>query len=419
MNNGVEIILVSSTQGLAEVLNTYEGLRVGTGPIDVARRLVMSEQPPKVVFVEDTASGSIDELFTFAQVALSRQVKVLIGLQSMGLSRATDFHDAGLPFTDSRGADEIAAWIGAQLGVRKRAAGQQIMITVGGAKGGIGKTLVVSMLAEGLKRRGLRVLVVDGDISNSGIMPGFRIPSGSPSYLQIAENGSNAWTPTNVQRYVHHHKPSGIDFLLGSEETADMADLTLHQWQALVKAVRAMEGYDVILFDTGPEIKKRPYAVITAREGGHVVLPCPPGRKERQGTGNALHVFETGIPNQDLTDRCLLLFMEPERGQTVTVDMIAPAFARRFPRVRTIGRLPRDPALLSAADEPEHYVCPLDLKPHGPFATGVHLAVENLCRQVGLRPPLPMPKSTLVQRWLNRTPPLPVASGDTAYGGAV
>ena len=330
-------------------------------------------------------------------MAQSRQVPVLIGLQSVGLIHRADFAATGLPVSDDRDAPTLAAWIGVRLGLRKLAASGQITLAIAGAKGGIGKTLVVAMLAEALTRRGLSVLVVDGDLSNSGLIPTFRIPSGFPSYLYLKQDGPGAFTPANVRRHIFTHAASGIDFLLGSEETANPLDLTLGEWQSLMQAVRALDGYDVVLLDTGPEIKKRPYAIDAARSGGYVILPTPPGRKERAGVGNALRVFEQHIP--DLTDRCFLLYMEPERGVTVPVDRVAPLFARTWPRARALGTLPRAPRQVSMADEEgDRYLSPLDVAPHSTFTRAVHHMVQSLCDQTGLTPALPMPRSSLWQR---------------------
>jgi MinD-like ATPase involved in chromosome partitioning or flagellar assembly len=200
-----------------------------------------------------------------------------------------------------------------------------------------------------------------------------------------------------VRRHIYVHAASGIHFLLGSEETANPMDLTLGEWQAMMQAVRALDGYDVVLIDTGPEIKKRPYAIDAARSGGYVVLPTPPGRKERAGVGNALRVFEQHTP--DLTDRCLLLYMEPEKGVTVAIDKVAPLFAQTWPRAKAIGMLPRAPRQVSMADEEgDRYLSPLDVAPHSTFTRAVYHVVQALCDQTSLRPPLPMPKSSLWQR---------------------
>ena len=182
--------------------------------------------------------------------------------------------------------------------------------------------------------------------------------------------------------------------MLGSEETANPIDLTLGEWQALMQAVRQIEGYDVVLLDTGPEIKKRPYAIDAARSGGLVVLPTPPGRKERAGVGNALRVLKQHTP--DLTERCLLLYMQPEKGVTVSVDRVAPLFSQTWPKARTLGLLPRAPRQVSTADEEgDRYLSPLDVAPHSTFSRAVHHIVQSLCDQAGLRTPLPMPSANL------------------------
>ena len=405
----MELLIVSTTPGLAEALAGYQGLQVSSLPsLARARSIVASEQPPGAIYVEDTR-GTLPELWELVRVAQSRHIPVLLGLQSVGLAHRADFLDAGLPVTELRESGELAEWIGQALGARKLAAARQVTIAIAGAKGGIGKTLVVAMLAEGLKRRGLNVLVVDGDLSNSGLVPTFRIPSGFPSYLYLKSEGAGAFTPANVRRQIFAHAASGIHFLLGSEETASPLDFTLGEWQALMQAVRALDGYDVVLVDTGPEIKKRPYAIDVARSGGYVVLPTPPGRKERAGVGNALRVLEQHTP--DLTDRSFLLFMEPERGVTVAIERIAPLFARSWPRARTLGTLPRAPRQVSIADEEgDRYLSPLDVAPHSAFTRAVHQLVDALCHQTGLTPPLPMPRSSLWQRLRGERAALPIAA---------
>jgi hypothetical protein len=98
-------------------------------------------------------------------------------------------------------------------------------------------------------------------------------------------------------------------------------------------------------------------------------------------------------------ERCSLLFMEPERGVTVTVGMVAELFARRYPRVGSLGTLPREPRLASLADEHDGYISMLDLGPHSRFARATHQVVEALCAQAGLQPRLPMPQTAWWHRF--------------------
>lgn len=412
-----ELLLVTNTPGLVEALGGYNGLLPFPAPnLARVRSLVAGDQPPPVVYLEDTR-GTIADLWETIHVAQAHGVRVLIGLQNIGVVHAGDFTDAGLAITTARDADVLAAWIAQQLGVARRLAARQVTIAVAGAKGGIGKSLVVASLAEGMRRRGLRVLVVDGDLSNSGLVPEFRIPAGFGSFLTLRQEGRghSQFTPANVARLIWRHAPSGIDFLLGADEAALAADFTLPDWRALMQAVGSLSevlerDYDVVLIDTGPDMKKRPYALEAARNGGWVVLPAPPGRKERAGVGIALQQFAAHQP--DLTDRCLLILMEPERGVTIGLRQVAPLFNEHWPKARIIGTLPRDPHLVSLAnEEADRYVSPLDVGKFRPFSLAVHAIVDEMCRVIGLPLPQPKPTVSLFRRWFPGKPALQVEGG--------
>ncbi|MGB9751224.1 AAA family ATPase [Roseiflexus castenholzii] len=412
-----ELLLVTNTPGLVEALGGYNGILPFPAPnLARVRSLIASDQPPPVIYLEDTR-GTIADLWETIHVAQARGVRVLIGIQNIGVVHAGDFTDAGLAITTARDADALAAWIAQQLGVARRLAARQVTIAVAGAKGGIGKSLVVASLAEGMRRRGLRVLVVDGDLSNSGLVPEFRIPAGFGSFLTLRQEGRghSQFTPTNVARLIWRHAPSGIDFLLGADEAALAADFTLPDWRALMQAVGSLgevleRDYDVVLIDTGPDMKKRPYALEAARNGGWVVLPAPPGRKERAGVGIALQQFAAHQP--DLTDRCLLILMEPERGVTIGLRQVAPLFNEHWPKARIIGTLPRDPHLVSLAnEEADRYVSPLDVGKFRPFSLAVHAIVDEMCRVIGLPLPQPKPTVSLFRRWFPGKPALQVEGG--------
>jgi cellulose biosynthesis protein BcsQ len=399
-----ELLIVSATPGLADALAGYDGAQVLSVPtLARAVELIAGSHPPQAVYIEDLC-GTLGELWQVVRAAQAAGATPLASLRGVALPHRDDFTDAGLALGEGGDAQTTAAWIAGRLGLRRRAGGAQVMIAIAGAKGGIGKSLVVALLAEGMRRRGLRVMVVDGDLSNSGLVPTFRIPSGFPSYLHIlgdaaAAGAAGPWTPSNIRRYIYRHEPSGVDFLLGSEETNDARDLQRPEWNALMQAVNGLSEYDVVLLDTGPEIKKRPYAILCALGGGWVVLPTPPGRKERAGAGNMLRALQGAVHDRDLTDRCLLLFMDPEQGVQVTVDQVAPLFARHFPSVRSLGRLPRAPRQVSIADEEgDRYISPLDVAPHSRLSRGAHMLVDKLCAEVGVLPPRPMPRSSLWER---------------------
>ncbi len=399
MDKPRELVVITQVPGLSDALHGYEGVRVIHGPrLEFAARQIVSDVPPDAIYLEDSG-GTPQELWDITRAAQSRRIPVYLGLHGVGLAAKDDFFASGLPITESRTAAAIAAWLAEQLGVRARAAATGlVMLAVAGSKGGIGKSLVVQMLAEVLTWRGARVLVVDGDLSNSGIIPTFHIPPGFRSYLSLKDDGSGAWTAENVQRLITVHEPSGLHFLLGSQETVLGADFTTNEWQLFMQAVQQLDMYDVVLVDTGPEMLKRPYALIVAAGGGTVIFPTPPGAKERTGVGNALRLFAS----RHLLDRCVLLFMEPEKGMVVGIDEIVPVFAQEFPGLRSIGRLPRAPRQVSVALETHHYTSPLLVDSNSPFTRAAYTIVDTLAEITGLRLCSPDIRTSFLDRLFKR-----------------
>lgn len=400
----IEILIVSDKQGSDTALSAYEGARVATGPsINFAQRMVMSDQPPQAIVVDDS-KGTIEELWSLVRACQTKRVPIYVGLFAAGIARAHDFRDAGIALAPDEvlSGQQFAAWVAQQLGLRERASKQgQVVIAVAGAKGGIGKTLLVTLIAEGLARRGLRVGIVDADVSNSGVVPAFRIDSGFPSFLQAKGDGPGAWTPDNLRKYIYRHKRTAISFLLGSDETARInEDLTWQDWQQLMQAVRSLDEFDVIVVDTGPEMLRRPYALEVAANNGFVVFPVPPGRRERNGAYNALQFIAShSTPEVDLIQRCLLVFMQPEKGVTLDATSIQPKFAHLFPNASILGILPRASRQVSIADEEgDAYISPLDVSPWSPFSLAVYDLVEAICQRTALHPPLAKPKPNVFQR---------------------
>lgn len=401
--NTRDLLIASTVAGLSDELVALADVRVtSVASLDHMSAMLDSRQFYAVyIDYDDNTPGG---LWSSILHANRHGITVLMGLSPSIQRIQHDLHDAGIMICPVSDAPGIARWIAVQLGLRGGTRSGSPVIAVAGAKGGIGKTLTTSLLAEGLTRRGVRVLVIDGDLSNSGIVPMFRIPADAPSYLDHASDAiacgvAPAWDAVQLRRLIFSH-PSGIDFLIGADGTADARDLQRIEWLSLIQAVRGLDEYGVILIDTGPEIKKRPYAILTARDGGWVVVPAPPGRKERTGVAHLLHVMQRGVPAHDLSARCLLVLMEPERGAAITTEHIAPLFQQQFPATRVIGRLPRAVRQISTADEQaDRYLSPLDIDPGSMLVQATHQMVERLCIAIGLSPPLPMPRHRWWMRW--------------------
>lgn len=410
-----ELLIISTLHGLAEALGSYEDISpLWVQKLPRALSMITGTTPPDLVYVDDS-TGTADDLMKVVEAAQQRHIPIALGIRGPAMPRVVDFRDAGLAVSHDRDTSVLATWIAAQFAARQRASKTgQNLIVFGSAKGGVGKTTAMRLFAEGLHCRGLNVLIVEGDISNSGIATEFRIPSGAPTYLHIPQDGGG-WTPENLRRYIYHHQPSNIDFLLASDDNGGTPlDLSITDFGYFIGAVQAMSGYDVVILDTGPEIVRRPYAAAAAYwNQAHVIIPTPPDSKARSGAGNLLQQLERKFPNADLTSRALLLMMEPERGVGVTIPAVQQAFAQRFPNVRVLGTLPRDPRLLSIVGESEdHYVRVMDVGPYTRLVQTTQDLVDTLCSIVGLTPLLPKPRVSPWQRLFQRnklTLPTPTA----------
>jgi hypothetical protein len=403
----MELVMFTAMDGLAAQVEQFRDVAVlAPSRLDQVTRLIEGTRPPEALYLDDTRAAPLPELWRAATLARRVGVRVLVNFTGAARGALNDAQGAGLPAIAERDPIAVAAWLGEQLGLSCGAGlSRGAMVAVGAAKGGIGKTFATCVLAEGLRRRGLRVLVWDSDISNPGLVPAFRIPTSAPSYLHLIQRGPAHWGPGGIAPFIFqpdHTRASGdgwgaVDFLIGSHAVARAEnDVRLPDWQGFYQGVAALEGYDLVLVDTPPDYLRRPYATHVLQAGGTVVLPCPPGARERMGVGHLLDHLRDHAP--DSLERCALMFMEPERGVTATVGEVAALFARRYPQVAALGTLPRAPRLASLADEHDGYVSMLDLGPHSAFAAAVHRVGEQLCARLGLTPRLPMPRSSLWDR---------------------
>lgn len=402
----MELVIFSALEGLQQGLESYSDISIlAPSKIEQVQRLINSDQPPQALYLDDTRPGvPINDIWRLLTAAQQQGVAVYLNTQGSALTLKSDAEEAGVPVITARQSEEVVAWLVAGLGVSRRQNNARVpLIAIGAAKGGIGKTLVTTQLAEALRRRGLRVLVWDADVSNPGVVPVFRVPSSAPSYIHLIKRGAAHWNPTGIAPFVHQPEhtritPAGwgpIDVFIGSHMVAKAEnDMRLPEFQGLAAAVGQLDTYDIVLVDTSPDYLKRPYLVHILMTGGYAILPTPSGRRERLGVGNMLdHIFAHAAGRMEA---CFLLFMEPERGVTVTIRDIIPQFARRYPQTRALGTLPRSPRLASLADEHDGYRSMLDIAPASPFARAMHGMADSLCRQLGLTPPLPALK---VGRW--------------------
>jgi len=187
----MELIIFSAIEGLqAEVEQLRDVAVLAPSRIDQVQRLLTGARPPDAIYIDDSRGTPLAELWDITARAQQVGARVMLGLAGPARSALPDALAAGIPATGERNPAVLADWIGAQIGRRRGSGVQRLpVIAIGAAKGGIGKTFATCVLAEGLRRRGLDVLVWDSDISNPGLVPAFRIPASAPSYLHLVQRG--------------------------------------------------------------------------------------------------------------------------------------------------------------------------------------------------------------------------------------
>lgn len=119
------------------------------------------------------------------------------------------------------------------------------VIAVSGGKGGVGKTSVAVNLATALKRRGRRVVLLDGDLglANADVLLGL-----SPTYT-LADVLSGERTLEEVLL----ETPQGFQLLPAASGCAELAQLGPEEHLALVRAFSSLPlQLDNLIVDTAP-----------------------------------------------------------------------------------------------------------------------------------------------------------------------
>ncbi|MEI7771471.1 MAG: ParA family protein, partial [Chloroflexales bacterium] len=162
----MELVIFSALEGLQARAEALRDLAVlAPSRLDQVHRLLSGERPPDALYLDDSRGVPLPDLWRSAAIAQQAGARVLLNLYGPARAALNDAQSAGIAAVSLADADGVAAWIGAQLGLDTTGGPQRLpVVAVGAAKGGIGKTFATCVLAEGLRRRGLRVLVWDRDI---------------------------------------------------------------------------------------------------------------------------------------------------------------------------------------------------------------------------------------------------------------
>ena len=121
------------------------------------------------------------------------------------------------------------------------------VIAVTSGKGGVGKTNIAANLAVALSQRGLRVLVVDGDLG----MADLNLVYGIAPRMTLLDVLSGERPITEVVA----EGPAGVRVLPACAASFRMANLSEEERQQMCAAIGQLEGsYDMMVIDTGAGI---------------------------------------------------------------------------------------------------------------------------------------------------------------------
>jgi flagellar biosynthesis protein FlhG len=119
------------------------------------------------------------------------------------------------------------------------------IITVGGGKGGVGKSIVSSNLAAALAQNGSKVVLVDCDLgaANQHVLFGIDRPNSGLQALidRKIESLEEALTPTPLPN---------LHLVAGTGAAVGAANITHGEKQRIMKRIRALDA-DVVIVDVG------------------------------------------------------------------------------------------------------------------------------------------------------------------------
>jgi len=292
---------------------------------------------------------------------------------------------------------------------------QTIAVAVGSAKGGVGKSLLVGRIAEALAMMGVRVLLVDMDVSNPSLVTDFRIPSGQiiPFLSQRRAVHGQKLTievlrQTVYSIHMHHGHPWTIDLLTASQRQSittqtQPLDLTWNEWTDLygmLLTMRMADGtpYDVVLIDTGPDVNRRPYAISVVRSGGYLVIPTTGRPQDIDGMMTMLTIIreiQRESPDMQPFARTFVLPSHSARGSIHRPQQVITAVRtlldEQWVNDHVLPPIPRDDYLISVCETMQRYASPLLIGRGTRFTEQVFRNTQRLANAMGVALQVPPP----------------------------
>jgi flagellar biosynthesis protein FlhG len=115
------------------------------------------------------------------------------------------------------------------------------IITIGGGKGGVGKSIISSNLAVAMAQNGHRVVLVDCDLGAANQHVLFGIDRPLPGLQALIDSLTSAMTPTPLPN---------LHLVAGTGASVGAANISHGEKQRIMKKIRALEA-DVVVVDVG------------------------------------------------------------------------------------------------------------------------------------------------------------------------
>ena len=148
--------------------------------------------------------------------------------------------------------------------------GQKVIWTIGGGKGGSGKSFITVNVGICLSKIGLRVILIDADLGGANLhtLLGLSRPTLSLSDFIKRRVGHlhEVLVPTNIPN---------LQLLSGAQDLFNAADVNSIQRQKILKSIRSLEG-DYLLVDLGAGNSMSVLDFFLMSDGGILVVTPEP-----------------------------------------------------------------------------------------------------------------------------------------------
>ena len=247
------------------------------------------------------------------------------------------------------------------------------VLVISNQKGGVGKTTTAISLGAALAGRGERVLLVDLDPqanATSGLGVSKEPPNAIYGVLLKEQPIENLAVRTSVPGL--DLVPSGPD-MAGAE--VELTPLMAREYR-LRKAIRSIEGYDIVLVDCPPSLGLLTVNALAA--GDDVLIPVQCEYFALEGLAQLLATIEAvrARLNEGLEVLAIVLTMEDRRNRLSL--QVVEEVERHFPQLVARARIPRTVRL---AEAPSHGVPISRYDPRSPAAR----AYDDLAREISAR----------------------------------